>query len=198
MRWHRRWWLAGGVAAVVSVLQRTLGHVTQQGPGDDTDDAGAVLADLTRDDDSGAGSPERKNSDEDADADAPRAGVRFPSHSRQRVSALRSVRLPPLTLSSPRTRPPVANSWLFDACEPSADDVALRCLEVLYQVALVAAGDEGVGGTSGGRTSGLSGQRSSKLYTPPARIFQELASPPVVAVVALVGEHLPLSLTALL
>ncbi len=28
VRLDRRWWLAGGVTAVVSVLQRTLGHVT--------------------------------------------------------------------------------------------------------------------------------------------------------------------------
>jgi hypothetical protein len=54
----------------------------------------------------------------------------------------------------------------------------------LAQVALVVAGDEGVSGGSGGRLSGQSGQRSRKVYTPPARIFRRLARPDVVSSVA--------------
>ncbi len=59
---------------------------------------------------------------------------------------------------------------------------------MLYQVALVVAGDEGVSGGSGGRLSGQSGQRSRKVYSPPARIFRRLARADVVGVVAQVWD----------
>ena len=58
------------------------------------------------------------------------------------------------------------------------------CALGIPQVALVVAGDEGVSGGSGGRLSGQSGQRSRKVYTPPARIFRRLARADVVGVVA--------------
>lgn len=50
-------------------------------------------------------------------------------------------------------------SWLFVPSAPTAEAVAERCLEVLYLVVLVAAGEEGVGGASGGRLSGSKGQQ---------------------------------------
>lgn len=109
---------------------------------------------------------------------------------RDRLASHRGVQLSPIAIESSyasKHRVNTANSWLFVPSQPEPEAIAQRCLDVLYQVALVAAGDEGVGGGSGGRVSNLSGQRSDKVYTPPARIFQTLASPRVVAVVALVS-----------
>ena len=78
--------------------------------------------------------------------------------------------------------------WAGTAPVKSHGPVPFRDPSCLYhrlaQVALVVAGDEGVSGGSGGRLSGQSGQRSRKVYTPPARIFRRLARPDVVSSVA--------------
>ena len=134
----RRWWLAGGVTAVVSVLQRTLGHITlpedayrprgDSGAGSDTDSdggGGGTLAGMH------AGATGRSS-------DVLRSIRRTVEHDAVRQSR-RGVP-PPL-------QPPVRGggggsnarfsthgSWLFAPCIPSADAVAERCLEVLYQV----------------------------------------------------------------
>lgn len=172
----RRWWLAGGVTAVISILQRTLGHFTESSGGVSFADA------LDTDTDSYDGAT-------DSPVDRRARAVDQATPVRLGLGSQRGVRLPPLAISDARNGNRLnTNSWLFSPASPTADEVAQRSLEVLYQVALVAAGDEGVGGGSGGRISGQSGQRSSKVYTPAARIFQTLASPRVVAVVALVRQ----------
>jgi hypothetical protein len=169
------------------VLQRTLGHITER-RGHALDES--HFSGLT-DADSMPGSPPTEAKSDERD-------LRASGAVRDRVGSQRGVHIAPLALggvgNGPSTRKPKPfndQSWLFTPTRPTPDSVAQRCLEVLYQVALIAAGDEGVGGGSGGRTSNASGQRSNKVYTPPARIFQTLASPEVVAVVALVRNVLP-------
>jgi hypothetical protein len=193
----RRWWLAGGVSAVVSILQRTLGHITVSHAVDiddshlDTDDDDSVGGGEVR-------SPHRVSTGGAGAGVGGDGGGRTGRASLQRHSmggggggggggagraSLRRPAPAPLSSSSTRTLN-THGSWLFAACTPTADAVAQRCLEVLYQVSLVVAGDEGVSGGSGGRLSGHSGQRSRKVYTPAARIFRRLARPDVVASVA--------------
>ena len=186
---------------MISILQRTLGHFAEKHTASDGDDIDGIGSDSEPE--SGTGHIELQGegkSDEPDSAPPPAAimiGVSSRSNSglnRDRLGSQRGVRLPPLAvrqqrhsiMTTPTPKLRNTNCWLFARSLPDADTVALRCLEVLYQVALVAAGDEGVGGGSGGRMSNASGQRSDKVYTPPAKIFQSLASPQVVSVVALV------------
>ena len=178
--WCRRWWLAGGVSAVVSILQRTLGHIT--------------LPEATRDGNSDSDIADVDSSDNDGSGGAPAAPARrdILSSIRRtvdretgRLSSGRAAIPPPLQpVVAKEARFRTHGSWLFGPCAPSADEVAERCLNVLYQVSLVVAGDEGVSGGSGGRLSGQSGQRSRKVYSPPARIFRRLARADVVSAVA--------------
>ncbi len=177
------------MSAVVSILQRTLGHITLPDgvhPGDSDTDSDEMddINDASSGDDhpaAPAGGPSETARPRNILSSIRRTVERETA----RASMGRSAAPPPLqSLAMKETRFSTHGSWLFGPCAPSADEVADRCLAVLYQVALVVAGDEGVSGGSGGRLSGQSGQRSRKVYSPPARIFRRLARADVVSAVA--------------
>ena len=164
----------------MSILQRTLGHVTLP-EGTDASEFPSDSDDAADDSPAAVGAVAFQEPATSATGRSLRAGA-------TRESSGRGIPPPPLQpMAMKATRFSTHGSWLFGPCAPTADEVAQRCLAVLYQVSLVVAGDVGVSGGSGGRLSGQSGQRSKKVYTPPARIFRRLAQPDVVSAVAQVS-----------
>ena len=125
----RRWWLAGGVTAVVSVLQRTLGHITL--PEDAYHPRGEAGAGGTSSDDDDQDGPNAH-----AGLTARASGVAYGARPRDARMASRRAAPPPLLppAGAGKARFSTHGSWLFAPCTPSADAVAERCLEVLYQV----------------------------------------------------------------
>lgn len=120
----------------MSVLQRTLGHITLP---EDTyrprGDSGAG-ASASDDDDAGGEGVGAAHAGPTARSSGVAHGARRSVERDARVASRRGVPPPlqPPGGAAAKNRFSTHGSWLFAPCIPSADAVAERCLEVLYQV----------------------------------------------------------------